>query len=58
MVVGSIIGILIGLAMVVWGGKTGVTVSDGQKSTKVYGWGAAVIGLIVIGVSVVGLVKQ
>lgn len=62
MVIGSVLVILVGLAVMVWGGTKGVTVTapdpDGrQRSTKVYGTGALIIGAIVIAFGVAGLLR-
>lgn len=58
----GVLAILIGLAMAIWGGRQGVTVTapspgGGTRSGKVYGTGALVIGLIVIGYGIYALVK-
>ena len=58
----GIIAILIGGAMAIWGVKSGVTVTapspgGGTRSAKVYGTGALVIGLIVIGYGIYSLVS-
>jgi len=58
----GIVAILIGGAMAIWGGKQGVTVTapspgGGTRSGKVYGTGALVIGLIVVGYGIYALVK-